>query len=376
MTKHKKLRTNRRREWLRIKGKEPRGKNYSFLKKYEERKRKRSGVVTISRPENIDLPENIDFEDNIDSILEITDSINAFLNIPYSANVRINHKKIKSITIGGLVYLVGQISKIPMQKGRELKYVEELGLKRKDERIRYLFKEAGYWDSFNIPEPYRVPSTIRDNYFLSLYSNSISDIKLLNKIKYFIKDKVEFMNDYEVEYKFDDAIKEAMANSIEHAYTDNYKERGKTKGKWWVCGHYDKINSSIELVFYDYGIGIRESIKRNLGKDADRVLKDKAKDFFRSDADLIELAIKSKLTKYENYKEHDRGKGFKRFKEFAKVSGNDCEMTIVSDRGKYKYFYDGKEKKGYDEKIPKLNGKVEGMLIKWKITLNGNDKGK
>lgn len=367
------MRIVRRREWLRIKNKEPKGKKYKFLKNYEKRKRRQISFIHAHNPEHIELPEHIDFEENIDSILNITNDINTFLALPYKKLVRINHKHIKSITIGGLVYLVAQISKIPTQKSQELKYVEELGLRRKDERIRYLFSEAGYWDYFGISNPYKVTSDIKDNYFLSLYSNNVSDVKLLNKIKYFIKDKVDFMNDYEVEYKFDDAIKEAMANSIEHAYTDDYNKKGKIKGKWWVCGHYDKINSSIELVFYDYGIGIRESIKRNLGEEAERVLKDKVRDYFRNDADLIELAMKSRLTKYKHYKEHDRGKGFKRFKEFAKISGNDCELTIVSDSGRYKYFYDGIAQKDFQVKTPNIGGNIEGMLIKWKIKLNGKD---
>jgi len=366
ITKHKIFRKKRREEWLRIKGREPFGKKYIKLKKYEQRKIKKSPDVI---PMSIELPENIDFEENIENMVSITKDINKHLK-RYIPKFSINHKLIKSITTGGLLYLVGQISKIEEAKNLKLKYNEKFGLRKNDDRIRYLFYKIGYWKCFGIAKPYNINKEIKDSYFLSIQTNTKSDIPLLNKIKKFIKNNVDFINDYAVEYKFDDAVKEAMANSIEHAYCDEFKELGKLKGKWWICGHFDKINNSLELVFYDYGMGIRKSIKRNLGEEADRFLFDKVKDkFFHSDADLIEVAIESKLTKYNNYKEHDRGKGFKRFQEFAKVSRHNCEMTIVSDEGRYKYFYDGKNDVEHIEKTD-LSNKIEGMLIKWKIQLN------
>lgn len=161
-----------------------------------------------------------------------------------------------------------------------------------------------------------------------------------------------------------------MGNSIEHAYPDNFSELGKQKGKWWICGHYNKRNKSLELVFYDYGIGIRNSMKYNLGEEADIVLFDRIKNAsIRTDADLIEIAINGDLPKYKNYSEHDRGKGFKRFKNFAKASGFDCELTIVSNNGKYKFRYNSKTKEEIVDKS-KLSGNIDGMLIKWKINLN------
>lgn len=372
--KHKRFRNLRRNEWIRRKKyklTDKRPNNHKKLKRYEGRKRRQAPKKIISS--QIDLPKKINFEEDINNMVEITSDVNKYLKKWNGTKFAINHKKVTDITIGGLVYLVAQISKVAKACNIKLKYNEELSLRKYDERIRYLFYKVGYWDCFGITKPYKIQQEIKDNYFLSIQTNNISDISLLNKIKNFINKNVDFINDYSVEYKFDDAVKEAMANSIEHAYNKNFNEAGKVKGKWWICGHYDKINNSLELVFYDYGIGIRKSIKRNLGKEAEIVLFDKIKDVARNDADLIELAIKSKLTKYNNYKEHDRGKGFKRFQEFAKISKNNCEMTIVSEQGKYKYYYNGKNDTEEIEKY-KLDGKIEGMLIKWKIQLNGEGK--
>lgn len=367
LTYHKLIRKKRRKEWHRIKEKFPKGKKYKKLKIYEKRKKKKSPIHY--KLGFLELKENIDFEENIDNMIVLTSEINKYLKTSSSYRFSISHKQIKNISICGLVYLVGQISKVSKAKKISLKYNEELGLSKKEDKIRYLFYKIGYWDCFAIPKPYNVDKEIKDNYFLSIQTNTKSDILLLNKIKHFINDNVNFINNYSIEYRFDDAVKEAMANSVEHAYHENFFENGKEKGKWWICGHFDKITNTLELVFYDYGMGIRKSISRNLGEDAKLFFTDKIKDKIKTDADLIELALKSELTKYNNYKDHDRGKGFTRFKEFAKVSQNNCELIIVSDYGKYKYKFDGLTNIESYEKT-KLKGKIEGMLIKWKIQLN------
>jgi len=147
-----------------------------------------------------------------------------------------------------------------------------------------------------------------------------------------------------------------------------------TKGKWWICGHYDNIDKTLELVFYDYGIGIRESMKKNMGEEAERRLIDKFSDkFINNDADLISIAIEGKLSKYKRYKERDRGKGFQRFKDFAKSSGFDCNLNVVSGNGSYKYLYSGNTKEEHIEK-KQLSNSIDGMLIKWKIKLGDENE--
>lgn len=358
---------------------------YEKLKKYEQRKRKKVNKKSSYNNEQyknhnrvtLSVEKDIDFEGHVENIVKFTKDVDQFLKKDLNKNFSINHRKIKNISIGGLLYLVGQISKITSAKFNDgkhhLKYNKRLGLSE-DQRIKYLFKEIGYWNYFGIKNPYRVEESIKSNYFLSIETNNKSDFDSLNKIKKFINDNVDFLKkDYGIEYQFDDAIKEAMGNSIEHAYHDDFSEIGKQKGKWWICGHYDKKRESLEIAFYDYGIGIRESIKYNLGEEAEKAFFDKAKESLKNDSDLIETAIQGDLAKYKNYKEHDRGKGFKRFKKFAKVSKNDCELTIVSTKGSYKFSYNAQnETEEVEKKV--LSGPIDGMLIKWVINLSERNK--
>ncbi len=352
--------------------------DYLKLKRYEYRKKKRQLYVKDDKRLNdIKLPSKIDFEDNIENIPIVNNQIENYMQSHVKGNFRIDHSSINCASIAGMLFLVGQISRFMTQGSfktkKRLKYNKHYGLKNADDKLKYLFYKIGYWQYFGIKKPYNIEQSIRDNYFLSIESNSKSDILLLNKIKNFIKEKVSIFDSYIKEYKFDDAIKEAMGNAIEHAYGDDFLEAGKTKGKWWICGHYDNIDKTLELVFYDYGIGIRESMKKNMGEEAKIFLLDKLSDrFIKNDADLIDAAIDGKLSKYKKYKERDRGKGFQRFKNFAKSSEFDCDLTVVSGSGYYRYSFIYDISKESVIKKP-LSKSIDGMLIKWKIKIGDRD---
>jgi hypothetical protein len=177
-----------------------------------------------------------------------------------------------------------------------------------------------------------------------------------------------------LEYKFDDAVKEALGNTLEHAYPIDFNLPGKTKNKWWICGFYDKNDKLLEIIFYDYGVGIRESIKRNLDKEADRGLIDQIKDGLVHDGKLLKVALTAELSKYKQYHERDRGKGFKRFKDFAEAIGYNCKLIVVSGNGLVKVEYDSSQESIQEQKLP---GKLDGMLIKWQIKTgenHGNNK--
>jgi len=352
-------------------------KRYLKLKKYECRKKNKKVSMNYNRINDIKLPTKIDFENNIESVLIVSKQIENYMQSHVKGSFRIDHSSINCASIAGMMYLVGQVSRL-VSKGnfktiKKIKYNKHYGLKSADDKLKYLFYKIGYWQYFGIKKPYPIQQVVKDNYFLSIESNYKSDILLLNKIKKFIKEKVSIFDTYLQEYKFDDAIKEAMGNSIEHAYDDGFSEPGKIKGKWWICGHYDNISKTLELVFYDYGIGIRESMKKNMGEEANIILLDKLSDkFIKNDADLIVAAIDGKLSKYKHYKERDRGKGFQRFKDFAMSSGYDCELTIVSGSGFYKYsFFQENKNESVDTQV--LSDSLDGMLIKWKIKLGDKD---
>ena len=380
---HKQKRKKSRELWLNLYKKSKRGSGFTqgrlFLKikKYELRKQRvaHSNKNKFKESGNIILPAQIDFADNIQSILDIRHQIDKCINAfkkGLTPTVKLDHSNIKLVSIGGLLYLVGQISKISKVINARLKYNKKLGLNKNNEKIKYLFFKIGYWTYFSINHlPYKIcDHGIKGSYFLEIHSSDVWKPELLNKLRVFIdKETNFFQGDYEKVYQFDDIIKEAMGNSLEHAYPNNFNEFGKTTKRWWVCGHYDKNERCLDLVFYDYGVGIRESMKNNLGEEAEIRFFDQIKDnVIMNDADLLELAVSGDLSKYKNYKERDRGKGLKRFKNFAKTCGYNCELIIVSNKGKYKFRYNNDTKQEETSKT-KLKEEIDGMFIKWRIKL-------
>lgn len=340
--------------------------------KFEKRKRKIAKKTYTAPLSDLELGVKIDFEDNINNLFQITRQFKKYINSHIKKGFKINHNKLKDVSIDGLLYLVSQITKITnikkdKSKNKDLKYNKKFGLKNADDKLKHLFYSIGYWNYFGIKKPYEIPPKIEDNYFLSIKSSTASDIKSLNYIKNFIKEKVNIFNDYELEYKLDDAIKEAMGNALEHGYPKDFREIGKDKGRWWICGHFDNKTKILQIIFYDYGVGIRESISRNMGKNAEKETWDRISDnMLKNDSDLIEDAVQGKLSKYKNYLERDRGKGFKRFQNLAESLNLNCELKVISGKGKYIFTYDKIAKNNNTNKY-NLDDSIDGMLIMWKI---------
>lgn len=311
---------------------------------------------------------HISFQKNINEIIQFTNNVKKLSNY-HIPKIKINHKFIKEASVAGIVYILGQIDylvKIRLNFNKsKLGYNKKFGLPN-NEKLKYIFYKIGYWDYFKIHKPYKIAKKIKDNFFLKIHTNTTSKFSLLNDLKIFIKKHTDILNDYEIEYKFDDAVKEALGNTLEHAYPIDFNHKGKTRNKWWACAFYNKKENFLEIIFYDYGVGIRESIKRNLNKKADRSLLDTIKDEISHDGKLLEIALKGTLSKYKGYKERDRGKGFKRFNDFAKTIRYNCNLIVISGNGIVKITYNKNKEKFITKK---LDGKLDGMLIKWQIFL-------
>lgn len=385
LTKHKKLRIKRRNKYKYLSNKynnqSIKSSRFKKLAKYEKRKRyiynSKNHYKPKSKPsQGIIFDAKIDFKDNINGIISINKQVNDFVKVFTPKGIRIDHSKLEKVSIGALVYIVAQISRINKLSNKGLKYNKKLGINNKKEDLAYLFYKIGYWNYFGITRKPKIQNKVEDRLFLKVRSSNDDKIEFLNEIKKFVSNQTGiFKNNYRLEYFFDDVLKEAMGNTLEHAYIDSFnksgiKNLGKEKLKWWVCGYYSKNEKNLVLIFYDYGVGIRESAKYNAGKKVDNTFKERILNFIdkKTDAELINMAINKDLSKYKKYFKRDRGKGLKSFQNFAKECGYDSELMVISGNGRYIFTYDSKNlKENINTSIIKYN--IDGMFIKWKLQL-------
>jgi len=396
MTQHKFFRKVRRERFKKYKIVKESENNFNFkeskvfleLLKYEKRKRSRFNKLKLNcnkkrksinfenqqciQRKPLDLPKNIGFDLNLKDTEELIKKTN---KLQVLIGQRVNHKKLKNISTDGLLLLVSIIDKTlklfrQKRNFREMDfgYNPKYGIKKDNEKLKYLLLESGYWNYFGIKKPYSIDSK-EENYFLSIKSSNKLEMKEIVSVRKFINEKVDFIVNEEIREYFDDAISEAMANTIEHAYIKDTPNR--TKGKWWLCGYYGKQKNYLEFSFRDYGVGLRSTLNYRKGERVKNFLRDLKAE--KRDSELIKLAVNDQLPKYKqkkNNKEARRGYGFKRFKKFAKENGLDSEMLIVSGKGKYNYSIENALE---NERIEELSENVDGFLIRWKIYLNKKD---
>ena len=151
-------------------------------------------------------------------------------------------------------------------------------------------------------------------------------------------------------------LTEAMTNSVQHAYPDDFVEESTLKDKlWWMSASINVRTKMLTIMFYDEGIGIPKSLPRTypeIFRSLGGLLND--------DAQLIQAATKIKRS---STNKKNRGRGLKDINDYVK-SVNNGMLKILSQRGEYAYFSNEKEY------IKNRNIPLCGTLIQWKVPIN------
>ncbi len=359
-------------------------KEWKYIKRYRLKKlKKHSKTLKFKKEHNKVYKENIykpfiklgsviDFEKNVDNIKKMNyDFIEA--KKVHRTSIRINLSKIKEISINGLIYFISHVDMLSNSRlynrynvKKDLKYNYKYGINPNNEKLKFQFLKIGFWDYFHIKEPYEVKIDTQNDYFLKIQTDTTVKTKYVAELRNFITSIVPFIKDEIIQEYFEDALTEVMANSVEHAYIEEIPYT--KKGKWWLCGHYNKLNNCLEFSFRDYGVGLRKTLEYNTSDIIQRYFREIGYKL-KSDSEIISLLVNNKIPKYRNNKQKLRGYGFKKFKEFANNIGYNCEMKILSGKGKYKYSFNATTKQKY-EKLEDLDFNLGGFLISWKIFIN------
>lgn len=149
------------------------------------------------------------------------------------------------------------------------------------------------------------------------------------------------------------ALKEAMGNTVEHAY----KGSGPfpvMRGRWWVGGYVDPENGEMMISIYDQGVGIPGTVDPRL---VERLLSLGIGFAWQpTDGHMIAAATQMYRTSTD---QPGRGRGLQDMKKFVDTC-DDGELRILSNRGSYHYI-------NGEQKIDDENGSIGGTLVEWRV---------
>lgn len=148
------------------------------------------------------------------------------------------------------------------------------------------------------------------------------------------------------------ALKEAMGNAVEHAYSAETPYE-VLSDRYWVAGYINPDINEAMLILFDQGVGIPETLGST---KFEQILAFLRLQWQPSDGHMIAAATELHRT---STGERGRGKGFRDMKRFIDLC-DDGELRVLSNRGGYRYM------KTVDE-ITDQEQSVGGTLVEWRI---------
>lgn len=332
---------------------------YIFFTRKREKKRlkkgKRKKHVSSARPleeiKNITIPPILDLNENRDKLIGLLKNIqDGLLN---KKRFRIDHQDMASITMEALLMLVSEIERCTTISNIKLKGNYKLFPKSKE--INDLLCKIGYWDYFNIPSKKRNKKTENSQSYLKIIGDTKISGEKIGSLILFFENLICF--DSSTKDKFSDALMEAAANAVEHAYSS--PQEIKSINKWWLTASLNKDTNEISFIFYDQGLGILNTLESGQGHIK---LKRLVAGWINEGASKGGILRKLITTNLSSYKDERRGNGLISFKTFIDdVEGG--ELSIHTENVSYSAISDS---------IQQYHTNISGTLIAWKIKANHN----
>lgn len=328
------------------------------------RKREKSRLKLLKKPKHqkknvqktwgkrikVLLPEILDLGKNRNQFIDILEQVrDVLLN---DKSFVIDHRNLKEITKEALLVLTAEIERCTKISGIKLRGMCKYTPKERS--IRSLLQKIGYWDYFNINLKNCSGSQYSDNELhLKIVGDTVISGEKIGNLITFFEELICF--DIETRDKFSDAMMEAAANTVEHAYKE--KQHIQTINKWWLTASLNTSTDEISFIFYDQGLGVLntlESTQRHL--KLKRLVLSWISDGVSKGGILRNLVT----TNLSSYKDERRGNGLISFKSFIDQV-EDGELTIYTDNVSYSAISD---------EICNYDNSIDGTLIAWKIKAN------
>lgn len=190
----------------------------------------------------------------------------------------------------------------------------------------------------------------------------------------------------EEEYRFSDAIQEAINNVYRHAYPVHTPENARPW--WWMCAVFE---DQLYLMLYDQGQGIPatfsqgneyfdqidwaseesqqilQDLKERLGLPSELDLSDlKETSKSKTDSMIIALAMSDDVTRMEGEDELKHGQGSKSIRKLVADNKNG-QLFIFSNHGIFMYKDEQTKPHLHDTEVS-----INGTLVQWNIRIKND----
>lgn len=309
---------------------------------------------------HLSAPADLSLSRNYEAVVEL------FQNIRERAlrdgkSVYVDLTGIKYISPAATLILVAELDR--WRKVRNLR-LQPLEIEYIQPDVLYSLMEMGFFEVLGtnkkkLPVWTERPSGPR---VIRFCSGAISDLEAADQLSTRLLE-VSGRNVAAGQLQLNDAIAEAMTNSVQHAYPVGHQHTLPViTGQWWVTGSYDEARGLLTVLIYDQGVGIPNTLpaSRLWERIAQRINKlPGVGEMIDYEAILIEAAIEEGRTSTDV---QGRGLGLA---EMAQLVNNHpgCHLRIISGRGEV-IFTSGQEPVRHNHALS-----LGGTLIEIGLTL-------
>ena len=215
-------------------------------------------------------------------------------------------------------------------------------------------REMGFYRIIGVPDREEIPDereTANRPRFLRFFSFNDVQSEVAASVTDLVSVGAFSMSD-QLKRRMTGAVKEAMGNAVEHAYSQP-GQLPALLGRWWCAVYVHPVDSEMMIILFDQGVGVPGTLDANL---FDLIRSIVARNWGVSDGYMIAAATDLYRT---STGQAGRGRGFRDMKRFID-SCDDGELRIVSNGGSYRSM------KGF-EAIDDEPISIGGTLVEWRV---------
>lgn len=314
---------------------------------FRNRKKRKYSVEVVTTPNDMNLSEQynntIAFFNKLRQICEST-----------KKHFTIDFKPLRKISPAAALVFTAEIDRIKRIKC--FKRLRVIDFKKWNKNISLQLRDMGMFDLLNVnnlPPSFLHERNDSDEYYIRFKAGDIASGEDAMKLQYLLNTLIE--TTVPNPKGLQKGLTEAMTNSINHAYPEEFILHDPLKQKmWWMSASLNVKTRIMSIMFYDEGIGIPKSLPKTYPEYLKSI-----GGFLNDDAQMIQAATRINRT---STKQKTRGKGLKDIKDYITESSKG-QLKIMSYRGEYNYKSDG------SEGIQNRKTALKGTLIQWEVLL-------